>query len=103
MLPTERMYSYTQSSQLIAQTGCIGHLRGDMEWDGDSFFTSWDDHRGDLKTDEFKAEFDRLINTLRSDNAFGAVLKTAKRLPAMVTSILKVRSRMIMIPITVFA
>ncbi len=24
------MYSYTQSHQLMMQTGCIGHLRGDF-------------------------------------------------------------------------
>ena len=28
MTPQERMYSYSQSSQIEAQTGCIGHLRG---------------------------------------------------------------------------
>ena len=26
MTVTERMYSYTQSQQLIMQSGCIGHL-----------------------------------------------------------------------------
>ena len=30
MTPQERMYSYSQSSQIEAQTGCIGHLRGDL-------------------------------------------------------------------------
>ena len=30
MTPQERMYSYSQSSQIEAQTGCIGHLRGDF-------------------------------------------------------------------------
>lgn len=28
MTPQERMYSYSQSSQIEAQIGCIGHLRG---------------------------------------------------------------------------
>lgn len=27
MTMAERIYSYTQSQQLIMQTGCIGHLR----------------------------------------------------------------------------
>lgn len=30
MTMPERMYCYTQSQQIMAQTGCIGHLRGDM-------------------------------------------------------------------------
>ena len=54
MKPMERMYSYTQSTQIMAQTGCIGHLRADMDTDGNGFFSSWNDHRGDLKTQEFK-------------------------------------------------
>jgi hypothetical protein len=63
----ERKYTYTQSMQIMGQTGCIGHLRGDFDRDGNGFFTSWDDHRKDLKTDEFKAELDDVINALRSE------------------------------------
>ena len=40
----------------VTQTGCIGHLRGDFGA-GQEFFTSWFEHRGEYKTDEFKAEF----------------------------------------------
>lgn len=75
MTPEERMYSYSQSQQIEGQTGLIGHLRGDMDYDGSGFFTSWTDHHGELKTDEFKKEFDTLINALRSDPAFGGLLK----------------------------
>ena len=64
MTPQERMYSYSQSSQIEAQTGCIGHLRGDFGA-GQEFFTSWFEHRGEYKTDEFKAEFDEVVNSLR--------------------------------------
>ena len=63
--PTEDMYTYTQSSQIQGQTGCIGHLRADMDSNGEGFFSSWDDHRGYLKTDQFKEEFDQVINQLR--------------------------------------
>ena len=31
MTPAEKMYSYDQGSQLEGQTGCIGHLRGDLQ------------------------------------------------------------------------
>ena len=65
MTKPERMYSYTQSQQIMGQTGCIGHLRGDMGSDGKGFFSSWDDHDGELKTDAFKAEFDDVVNAVR--------------------------------------
>lgn len=63
----EWKYTYAQSMQLEGQTGSIGHLRGDFGSDGNSFYTTWDDHRKQWKTDEFKAEFDNVINALRSD------------------------------------
>lgn len=66
----ERKYTYTQSMQLQMQTGCIGHLRGSFGRDGNDFFTSWEDHRKQWKTDEFKAELGDTINSLRS-NAYG--------------------------------
>lgn len=74
MSPVEHMYTYTQSTQIQAQTGCIGHLRGDMDTDGKGFFTSWDDHLAFLKTDEFKAEFDEVINALRFDAQYEGIL-----------------------------
>ena len=61
----EQKYTYSQSTQIAGQTGCIGHLRGDFDSSGNGFFTSWDDHRAQWKTDEFKAELDEVINTLR--------------------------------------
>ena len=63
--PAERMYSYSQSSQIEGQTGCIGHLRADFGSDGNSFYSSWADHNASLKDQAFKDEFDHLINTLR--------------------------------------
>lgn len=73
--PTERLYTYDQSAQLNSQTGCIGHLRGDMGRSGKEFHTTWTDHQGDLKTPEFKAELDEVINALRFDESHGGVLK----------------------------
>ncbi|WP_312104046.1 hypothetical protein [Pygmaiobacter massiliensis] len=67
LLPNERSYTYSQSQQLSMQTGCIGHLRTDMDSNGEGFFSSWDDFRKDLKTQEFKDEFDTVINELRKD------------------------------------
>ena len=70
--PAERNYTYSQSQQISMQTGCIGHLRADMDSNGEGFFSSWDDFRKDLKTQEFKDEFDAVINELRKD---GGILR----------------------------
>ena len=80
MTDTEMMYAFTQSSQIQGQTGCIGHLRADMDRDGNGFFSSWEDHRGYLKTDEFKTEFDHVINSLRFDKDIGWPLKNRSTL-----------------------
>lgn len=78
--PQERNYTYSQSQQISMQTGLIGHLRGDMDTDGNGFFTSWDDFRSDLKTQAFKDEFDNVINALRFDEQYGGVLKDRRSL-----------------------
>ena len=39
----EQKYTYSQSTQIAGQTGCIGHLRGDFDSSGNGFFTTWDD------------------------------------------------------------
>lgn len=81
----ERMYLYTQSQQIMEQTGCIGHLRADMDTDGKGFFSSWEDHSNHLKTEEFKAEFNDVINALRFDKAYGGILKTRQAMAAYCT------------------
>lgn len=81
MTPAERKYAYTQSRQLIGQTGCIGHLRADFG-SGEQFYSSWDDHDEARNTPEFKAEFDQVINALRSDAAYGGILASRAKLGA---------------------
>lgn len=61
----ERKYTFRQSQQLSMQTGLVGYLRADFGSTGEEFWTSWFDFRADLKTDEFKAELDTVINGLR--------------------------------------
>lgn len=67
MTEAEDKYTFRQSSQISGQCGLIGHLRADMDTDGDGFFSSWFDYRPDLKTDDFKAEFEEVINSLREE------------------------------------
>lgn len=68
MLPNERKYTYRQSQQISMQTSFIGYLRADFGSSGKEFYSSWNDFRKDLKTDEFKVEFDDVINSLREND-----------------------------------
>ena len=67
MTEVEDKYTFAQSPQIASQTGLIGYLRADMDTDGNGFFSTWNDWRKDLKTDEFKQEFDEIINSLREE------------------------------------
>ena len=53
---------------------CIGHLRGYLDNSG-CFIHSWTDHNADIKTQEFKDEFEKLVNSLRKGH-----LKNSKNL-----------------------
>ncbi len=77
MIEAEDKYTFRQSSQISSQTGLIGYLRADMDTDGNGFFSSWNDFRKDLKTDEFKQELDEVINSLREE---GDILHNRKSL-----------------------
>ena len=68
MTADERKYTYRQSQQISMQTSFIGYLRADFGSSGKEFYSSWNKFRKDLKTNEFKAEFDDVINSLRENN-----------------------------------
>lgn len=70
----EQKYTYRQSHQLDAQTGCIGYLRGDFGTTGKEFYSSWFDNMAYLKTPEFQAELDTVVNTLRESPQYGGIL-----------------------------
>ena len=67
MTEEEDKYTFSQSPQISSQTGFIGYLRADMDTNGKGFFSTWNDWRKDLKTQEFKDEFDEVINSLREE------------------------------------
>ena len=67
MIETEDNYTFSQSSQISAQTGLIGHLRVDMDTNGNGFFSNWFDWKDELKTQEFKDELDEVIKSLREE------------------------------------
>ncbi len=73
----EDKYTFSNSMQISMQCGLIGHLRADMDSDDNGFFSSWEDYRKELKTDEFKDEFDKVINSLREE---GDILYNRKSL-----------------------
>ena len=65
---TERKYTFRQSHQIFMQTGFIGYLRADFGRAGKEFYFTWNDFRKDLKTDDFKKEFDEVINYYRFED-----------------------------------
>ena len=71
----EQMYCYTQSMQIMAQTGCIGHLRADMGSDGLGFYPTWEDHYVRLKDQAFKNEINQVIHALRVEEEYGCMLQ----------------------------
>lgn len=76
----EQLYTFTQSSQIASQTGCIGHFRADFGPDGDDFFSTWEDHCKELKTEAFKTEFNGIIDELRNGSESGRLLSTRANL-----------------------
>lgn len=72
----EISYCYSQSQQLTMQTGSIGYLRADFDSNGKNFYSTWFDHRKELKSDAFKVEFDDVINALRDNPDYGGLLKS---------------------------
>ena len=70
MRAAEQMYSYSQSQQISMQTGLIGYLLADMDSNGKGFFSSWNSFRDSLKIEDFKQEFDEVLNELREDGNF---------------------------------
>ena len=82
MTRAEHNYCYSWSSHLMAAAGCIGHLRGDMGREGNSFYTTWFDHQEDLKVQAFKDELDTVVNALRFDPACGGALASRGKLAA---------------------
>ncbi len=71
--PEEIPFSYSQSQNDNIESGCIGFLRGDFDTSGKGFYTTWEDKVKFLKTDDFKKEFDDVINSLRY--GYGELLK----------------------------
>ena len=76
MTTQEISYCYAQSQQLTMQTGSIGYLRADFDSNGKNFYSTWFDHRKELKSDAFKVEFDEVINALRDNPDYGGLLKS---------------------------
>ena len=54
-------------SEQDLERGCVGHLRGDFGNSGAEFWTSWFDHRPDLKSTVFHDELQNVVNGLRKE------------------------------------
>ncbi len=76
----EQLYTFTQSSQIASQTGCLGHFRADFGPDGNEFHSSWENQRSDFKTDEFKEQFNEIIDELRHGTDNGKLFSSRANL-----------------------
>lgn len=61
----EELYTFHQSQQICMQSGFIGYLRADFGSSGKQFFSTWNEFNKTLKTPEFAADLDFIINELR--------------------------------------
>lgn len=82
MTGPEYFYCYAQSQQLSMQTGLVGHLRADMDSNGKGFFSNFFDFRESLKSPDFRADLQELIDDLRSGKGDYDFLKDRDRLRA---------------------
>ena len=64
--PEEFEFMYAKEDESIDR-GCIGHLRADFDT-GKSFFSTWWPENDSLKTQEFKDEFNKVINYFRKES-----------------------------------
>lgn len=87
MTPDEYNFSYTQNPEIMKSSGCIGHLRADMDSNGTGFYSSWDNHTPELKTQSFKDEFDAVINALRFDSSCGGILKNRESMKKFLNAV----------------
>lgn len=56
---------FYSGKEMDGKLGCIGHLRGDFGRSGKEFWSTWWEHQSELKTQEFRDEFNMIINSLR--------------------------------------
>ncbi len=80
MAGPEKLYCYTQSQQIIMQSGNIGYLRADMGINGESSFFAWNDYRPSLNTPIFRNELSEVMEALRQDEKFGKFLSNRPNL-----------------------
>jgi hypothetical protein len=58
---------FSSADEKSGRSGRIGHLRTDFGRRGMEFWSNWFDHCDELKTQQFKDEFDAVIMQLRED------------------------------------
>lgn len=60
-----RPENFFRNNKAEQTKGLVGYLRGDFGKDGNEFFHTWFDDNVKLKTDGFKEDFDKIMETLR--------------------------------------
>ena len=80
--PGERLYAFKQSTHIGELAGAVGRLRGYMGEDGQEFHTDWENFCGHLRTSEFLADREKVLDALRFDEQYGGALKDHDALTA---------------------
>lgn len=78
--PDRRHWAYSADETFDLQNGCVGHLRGDFGRSGDEFWTTFFDHRTELKSDDFRSELQKVVTGLTKKNALLCDFKTMRKL-----------------------
>ena len=73
--PGERLYAYEQSARIDGQCGSPGYLFGELDNTLSIFFPNWTRNDPAKDTPEFRAEFNAVLDMLRSDARYGNVLQ----------------------------
>jgi len=58
---------YRLDGEKAERNGAIGYMRADFGGSGREFWSTWFDSQPHLKTNDFKKEFDDVVNSLRDD------------------------------------
>lgn len=63
----EQKYTYSQNSQIMAQTGCVGYVRGNFGKSGTEFLATWHDQMKEYKTETFRNAWKEVMEALQRE------------------------------------
>ena len=74
----EQLYGSSQSSQISAQTGFLGWLRGDVGNSEDAFKIKWYSYGNSPQNEDCQEEIDAILGILRTEKRYDEFLNDRK-------------------------